>query len=105
ASDAQSRCAVADQDLVQPQFILIENEFRFEAIENAGKLIAVHLDMDRADGRSCRHDAEIAKELLDGIVGKKRDPIVRPDAAAGEKLREGPGYGAQSGVVHPTPLT
>ncbi len=77
----------------------MKNEFRFEAIENAGKLITIHFDMDGADGRACRQDAEIAEQLLDGIVGKKRNPVVRPNAALRQERGETAAAFAQAGVI------
>ncbi len=77
----------------------MKNEFWFEAIENAGKLIAIHFDVDGADSPACRQDAEIAEQLLDGIVGKERNPVVRPDAALRQERGETAAAFAQTSVI------
>src|SRR6516164_1664904 len=64
ASDRKPWRTGTSQHVIQPQAVLTKNELRLEPIENAGKLIAVHVDMNRADGRARRHDAEIAEQLL-----------------------------------------
>src|SRR5215469_7213121 len=81
-SDGEPRRGGRGQRVVEPQVLLMQNEFRLEPIKNAAKLIAVHLDMNSADRRARRHDAEIAQQLLDRIVRKEHNPIVRSDAAA-----------------------
>src|SRR4029079_11356492 len=53
-----------------------------EPREYVVELVAVHLDVNGADGRPITHDAEIAEEMLDGVVSKQRHTVVRPDAAA-----------------------
>src|SRR5260370_19244029 len=82
----------------------MKNEFRFEAIENTGKLITIHFDVDGADGRACRQDAEIAEQLLDGIVAKKRNPVVRSDAALRQERGETAAAFAPAGIIDEAPI-
>ena len=60
----------------------MQNERRLEPREDIVELVAVHFDMNGADGRPIAHDAEIAEQMLDGVVGKQRHSVVGPDAAA-----------------------
>ena len=43
--------ATRGQEVVQPQSVLMQNELRLEPRENIVELVAVHLDMNGADGR------------------------------------------------------
>ena len=64
--------------------------FGLSRVENIVELVAVHLDMDGADGRAVGHDAEIAEQLLDRIVGQQRDPVVRLEPALRKNVAKRP---------------
>src|SRR5262245_51696319 len=66
----------------------MEYELWTQPCEDIVELIAIHLDMDGADRCAVSHDAEIADEMLDRVVGKQRDPIVTADAALSEEGRD-----------------
>ena len=85
------------QQIVELQAVLIENELRLEPFEDIAELIAIHLDVNGANGRARGHDAEIAEQLLDGIVGEKRDAVVRSKAALAQEGGEAADRLAQSG--------
>ncbi len=95
---------VAGQQIVELQSVLIEDELRLEPLENIVELVAVHLDVDGADGRAVGHDAEIAEQLLDRIVGKQRDPVVRPKTALPQKRGEAADRLAQLAVADGAPI-
>ena len=82
ASEPHARRRDAGQEVVEPQSVLVQNEHRLEPREYIVELVAVHLDMNGADGRAMAHDAEIAEEMLDRVVGEQRHSVVGPDAAA-----------------------
>ena len=69
------------EQVVEPQSVLMKNQRRLEPREDIVELIAVHLDVDGADGRAIGHDAEIAEQVFDRVVGEQRHPVVGPDAA------------------------
>ncbi len=61
--------------------VLVQHQRRREPGEDVAELVAVHLDVHGADGRAVGHDAEIAKEMLDRVVGEQRHAVVAGDAA------------------------
>ena len=78
------------EEIVEPQAllkerVLTEHKLRRQPREDVVELIAVHLDMDGADGRAVGHHAEIADQVLDRIVGEQRDAVVAADAALAEQ--------------------
>jgi hypothetical protein len=71
---------------------------------NVAELVAVHFHMDGADRRARRHNTEIAQQLLDRIVRKQRDPIVRSDAAALKPGGKTANKVAQARIIHCAPI-
>ena len=63
----------------------MQHEGRIKPREDVVQLVAVHLDVNGADRCPIRHDAEIAEEMLDGVVGEQRHAVVGPDAAVAEE--------------------
>ena len=99
APDPQPRRGRCGQQIVELQAVLIQNELRLQPLENIVELVAVHLDMDGAERRAVGHDAEIAEQLLDRIVGEQRDPVVRPETALAQQRGEAADRLAQLAVA------
>ena len=73
------------EQIVELQTVLIEHELRLEPREDIVELVAVHLDVDGADGRAIGHHAEIAEQMLDRVVGEQRDAVVASDARVAQE--------------------
>ena len=104
APDPQTRGGRRGQQIVELQAVLIKNELRLEPLENIVELVSVHLDVDGAERRAVGHDAEIAQQLLDRIVGEQRNPVVRPKAALPQKRGEAADRVAQLAVADGAPI-
>ena len=75
----------ASDKVVESEPVLMEYEIWPEPREDVVELIAVHLDMDRADRRAVADHAEIAEEMLDRIVGKQRHSVVASEPAVAQQ--------------------
>ena len=75
----------ARKQFIEPEPILMQHQRRLEPGEDIAELIAVHLDMDGANGRPISHHAEIADQVLDRVGGKQRHPVVGAEAATAQK--------------------
>src|SRR5262245_4503651 len=82
----------------------MQNELRLETVKNIGKLGAVHLNMNGADGRTVGERTEIDDKMLDGIVGEERHPVVRSDAAAVQDRGDASGQLAQLPISDYAPV-
>ena len=88
AAEAQAWRRGLGQQIVKLQAVLIQNELRLEPLENIAELIAIHLDVDGANGGAGGHHAEIAEQMFDRIVGKKRNAVVGTEAALAQQCGE-----------------
>ena len=96
--------ATAAMQIVELQPVLIQHELRLEPREDIVELVAVHLHVDRADGRAIGHHAEIAEQMLDRIVGKERHAVVTPDPAVAQKRGDPAGYLPQLAEADRSPV-
>src|SRR6202030_814277 len=104
APDSQTRRNRCGQQIIELQSVLIQNELRLEPLENIVELVAVHLHVDGAERRAVGHDAEITEQLLDRIVGKERNPVVRAEAALPQQRGEAADRLAQLAVADLAPI-
>ena len=104
ASQPHARRRNAGEEVVQPQSVLMQNERRLEPREDIVELVAVHLDVNGADGRAIAHDAEIAQQMLDRVVGKQRHPVIGPDAAAVQERGDPAGRVAELAISDAAPV-
>src|SRR6185437_775582 len=88
AAKPQARYLGAFDKIVEPEAVLVKDEAWPQPVENIAELVAVHLDVDGADGGARRHHAQIADEMFDRVIGEQRDPIVGLEAALLQKRRE-----------------
>jgi len=70
AAEPQARHSGIFDKVIEPEAVLVKDEARLQPFENITELVAVHLDMDGADGRAGCHYAQIADEMFDRIVGE-----------------------------------
>ena len=87
------------EQVVELQTILKQHQLRPEPRKNVGELVAVHLHVDGADRGAVGHDADIAEEMLDRIVGKERDSVVPSEAALAQERRDARGHVVQLAIA------
>src|SRR4051794_35499233 len=79
------------QEIIEVEAILMQDKLRLEACKDIVELVPVHLNMNRADRRPIGHHAEVAEEMLDGVVGEQGHAVVRAEVARLENTGDASG--------------
>src|SRR5271169_3974296 len=66
--------------------------------------MAVHLDVNGANGRTISHHTDIAYQVLDRVAGEQSNAVFAADPSSGEKRGNLPGQPPQLSVADRSPV-